>query len=83
MSSPKAILGLIWGSPGGLEGQLSVFGTRFSVPFGAQESSMTSVEQSVTPRLFFSGSAAVAAGLSLVSEEIVLGPEGERHKLWE
>ena len=39
MGSPKAIRSPIWGSPEGLESQLSVFGTRFSVPFGTQESS--------------------------------------------
>ena len=55
MPSPKATLDLIWGSPGGLESQLSVFGTRFSVPFGAKESSTASDRAKFDAKIVFLG----------------------------
>ena len=53
MGSPKAILGAIWGSPEGLEGQLSVFEAPFSVPLGSQESSTASDRAKLYAKFFF------------------------------
>ena len=55
MSSPKAVRNPIWDSPEVLEGQLSVFGTRFSVPFGAQESSTASDRAKFGAKIVFLG----------------------------
>ncbi len=54
-SSPKTILGPIWDSPEGLEGQLSVFGAPFSVQLGAPESSIASDRAKLYAKSVFLG----------------------------